>query len=404
MPTIDGQAVGDGFTFLLESDNFFRSLRRPLRIDVAPGLKDDQRFKEFVAICGKRRYTALVPVSGADWDGIRQCPVSLQYSPEAGFRHTVPIPGSRRPIELAWCPFARPLLGSPPEEPGRDADESFRSPFLNGFWMATTEVTQGQWKTLMGSSLDDQTKRALEDPTEYPFSDRAQTIREYLGTTANTKTSERRGDEDDDVPIYFVSWQEAMEFCRRLTAAERAAGRLPEGFAYALPTENQWEYACRAGSTTTLPDGTPLSILGAHNAPALDPVAWYGGNSSVDFSGRGWDTGEWREKQYPGGYAAPRRVAGKRANAWGIYDMLGNVCEWCFDELGYKSAVDAFRGRALRGGAWNSEARFVRPAERSWHYAGWRSSNIGFRVALVAESQNPFSWNRFAEIAGTTQK
>ena len=80
--------------------------------------------------------------------------------------------------------------------------------------------------------------------------------------------------------------------------------------------------------------------------------------------------------------------------------MLGNLWEWCFDEYGRASDVDELRGRAMRGGAWDSEARQVRPAARDWHYAGWRASNLGFRVALVAEAPGPVSWNGFADIAG----
>ena len=197
----------------------------------------------------------------------------------------------------------------------------------------------------------------------------------------------------EDVPVYNVSWNEAVEFCLRLTQRERAEGRIPDGYEYRLPTEAEWEYACRAGTTEALPNGRDIRILGKNNAPALDDIAWYGGNSSVGFNGRGVDTSNsnWPEKQYSGGRAFSREVKGKQPNRWGLYDMIGNVWEWCGDWYGdypYGSATDptgAATGayRVSRGGGWGSVARDCRSAFRGRFEPGYRNSYLGFRVALA---------------------
>ena len=129
-----------------------------------------------------------------------------------------------------------------------------------------------------------------------------------------------------NLPVEQVSYDEALAFCRKVTEQERAAGRLPEGYEYTLPTEAQWEYACRAGTT-------------GNYAGNLDAMAWYSGNSG----------------------STTHAVGGKQANGWGLNDMHGNVWEWCLDWYGNYAGgrVTDPRGassgsnRVGRGGGWN---------------------------------------------------
>jgi formylglycine-generating enzyme required for sulfatase activity len=156
-------------------------------------------------------------------------------------------------------------------------------------------------------------------------------------------------------PVEQVSWDDAVEFCRNLSAmpAEKKAG-----YVYRLPTEAEWEYACRAGTPTTYSFGDSDSELGDY--------AWYRENS--------------------GDTAHP--VGGKKPNAWGLYDMHGNVFEWCQDRHGdYPSGfvtdpTGAASGldRVCRGGSWFRSGTNCRSADRSWSTPDGRDDNLGFRV------------------------
>lgn len=288
-----------------------------------------------------------------------------------------PVPGQPFTLEalgltLQPIPAGTFRMGSPFAEPGHTVLESPQTwvTLTQPFWLGRTEVTHAQWRAVMGADLADQARKAF--PAE------ANPARLLAGTA-------------DDVPVYFVTWREAMEFCARLTERARAEGWLPTGHAFTLPTEAQWEYACRAGSVDATYEG-PLTIRGENHAPELDAIAWYAGNSSVGYRGRGWDTADWPEKQYPGGLAGVRSVAQKRANSWGLHDMLGNVYEWCRDhpeatlpDKATKDPVGAVDGidRVVRGGSWHSPPIFGRAAHRTWNNPDGRSQFIGFRVALA---------------------
>jgi formylglycine-generating enzyme required for sulfatase activity len=221
-------------------------------------------------------------------------------------------------MELAWIAPGSFLMGSAEGE--EDERPTTQVRLSRGFWMGTHEVTQGQWEPVMGGN-----------PSGFRDS----------GPTA---------------PVENVTWEEAVEFCRRLT--ERA-GPLPAGYEIRLPTEAEWEYACRAGR--------PAARL---TSTALDEVAWYDGNSQ----GRTHAVGQ------------------KKANAWGLYDVLGNVWEWCWDRYGGypggeavdPAGPDAGRERVVRGGDWEKPPAKSCPTCRARHPPDRRGGNRrGFRVALA---------------------
>lgn len=201
-----------------------------------------------------------------------------------------------------------------------------------GYWLGQTEVTQRQWKTIMGKT---QKEQMAGNP-----------LAEDVGF-------------GDKLPVYLVSWRDAMEFCRRLTERERKAGRLPPGYRYSLPTEAQWEYAARAGATEADVDMDPEKIC-------------YIGNS--------------RRKAKP--------VATRLPNAWGFHDMSGNVAEWCLDwyaEYPVGLRVDplgasAGEKRVDRGGSFTAHLGVCRPATRGSTLPTGTWPDLGFWVALVLDS------------------
>lgn len=292
-------------------------------------------------------------------------------------------------MPLRWCPPGDFVMGSPKNEPGRDDDETQHKVRLTrGFWLGETEVTQGQWKALMGETLRDQARKMLDDPQLYRMGGKDVTMRQASNAVEGKEIESVSAAEAPNVPVYYVSWDEAMEFCRKLTEKERAAKRLPRDAIYSLPTESQWEYACRARTTTATYAGD-MVVLGKNNAPVLNDIAWYGGNSSVGYGGRGWSI-NFPEQAFPGKVAGPRRVGQKQANPWQLRDMLGNLYEWVEDWSGYYPQRDVMdpRGPAsgvkkiFRGGAWKHLATMSRAARRFEDMPTIRLNYIGFRVAL----------------------
>ena len=162
------------------------------------------------------------------------------------------------------------------------------------------------------------------------------------------------------LPVETVSWDDAMEFCEKLTQAEKAAGRLPEGWVYALPTEAQWEYACRAGTTTTYSFGDTITPEQANISSNTKPRTKVVGT-------------------YP-------------ANAWDFHDMHGNVWEWCrnwyvdYPSGSARDPVGQLVGtlRVYRGGSWGSISYFgsMRSARRNRITPDYRASILGFRLSL----------------------
>ena len=189
------------------------------------------------------------------------------------------------------------------------------------FYLSATEVTQAQYEAVTG-----------EKPSKF---------------------------KGKDLPVEKVTWEEAVEFCKKLSANENKT--------YRLPTEAEWEYACRAGTKTTYCFGDIEKDL--------DDYAWFGDNA--------YDKGE--------KYAQP--VGGKKPNAWGLFDMHGNVFEWCHDLYGEYptgTATDPTgptRGefRVFRGGSWVSLARYCRTANRYRYWRRIRFPGLGFRLALSVQ-------------------
>jgi len=262
-------------------------------------------------------------------------------------------PGRDEPViqRLRWIPPGRFWMGSPESEPGRYDDEGPRHQVIltQGYWLFDTPCTQALWEAVMGANPSQ-----FQSPTR---------------------------------PVEQVSWDQVQDFLKQINA------RL-SGLDLVLPSEAQWEYACRAGTETAIYTGE-LAILGQCNAPALDPIAWYSGNSGVDFDlPNGYDSSGWPEKQYPHTRAGTRPVKLKQASPWGLYDMLGNVWEWTQDHWhdDYRDAPtdgsvwessDSGASRVIRGGSWRRNARYVRAAYRLHFDPDLRFDLLGFRCARV---------------------
>ena len=213
-----------------------------------------------------------------------------------------------------WAPADTFMMGSPYSEDDRSDDEEQHQVMLtNGFWMMETEVTQKQWKAIMG-----------DNPSKFKSS--------------------------DNLPVETVSWDKCQEFCKKCADL---------GLPVQLPTEAQWEYACRAGTT------------GAY-AGDLDEMAWYSSNSG----------------------SKTHSVGTKKPNAWGLYDMHGNVIEWCADWYGGYSSdsvtapmepSDGDR-RIIRGGSWEDSDWKCRSANRDSNVPHYCNNYLGFRCAMSITS------------------
>ena len=299
-------------------------------------------------------------------------------------------------LTMKWCPAGTFMMGSPRTEEGRyDNERQHEVTLTKGFWMGETEVTQGQWKKIMdGETIVDLSRKALLDDTEYFIAGKKQTLRAALNKQKYDKVF---GGNDKDVvdqlPVYWVNWYDAVKFCNRLTQREREAGHLPDGYEYRLPTEAEWEYGCRANTTSALPNGLEIHMIDMDQAPVLDSIAWYRGNSTLKFSKDSVGRSVLVRKLSEGKslLLSPQEVKGKQPNDWGLYDMIGNISEWCGDWVGdysYGAEIDpkgtrSGECRVLRGGRWDGDARHCRSAARSWESPYIRYYAIGFRVALA---------------------
>ncbi len=221
-------------------------------------------------------------------------------------------------MKLVFIPPGTFTMGSPKTEPDRISNETqHQVTFKQGFRIGVTEVTQKQWQQVMGSN-----------PSFF---------------------------KGDDLPVEHVTWHEAEEFCQRLSRKEQTR--------YRLPTEAEWEYACRAGTKTAYYTG--------RDKAALDIAGWYQGNSG--------------NQSHP--------VGQKKPNPWGLYDMHGNVSEWCVK----RPDADASKStsaqldreekmlRDLRGGSWGLGASDCRSASRHRNAASYRFFDLGLRVVCESD-------------------
>jgi formylglycine-generating enzyme required for sulfatase activity len=256
-------------------------------------------------------------------------------------------------IEMVWIPSGSFPMGS--ENGNIDEQPVHRISLSNGFYMGRYEVTQAQWKAVMGITMDQQRDQVN---ASWPL----------------------RG-EGDAYPVYYVSWQDAQEFIGRLN-------QMNDGYAYRLPTEAEWEYACRAGTS-------------GDYAGDLDSTAWYGNNSGRRYLDAAEmlrnDRNNYMQRLGDNGNQA-HAVGTKQANAFGLSDMQGNVWEWCedwYDENYYKNSPSSDpRGptggtyRVMRGGAWSLDAPNCRTALRHWVTPTRRMDISGFRVVAIERTSN----------------
>ncbi len=271
-------------------------------------------------------------------------------------------------MKFSLLPAGSFVMGSPdgkgnttyrpvwPEETGRNDDELQHIVTLTkSFYMQTTEVTQGQWEQVMASGTN---------PSHFSA----------CGM---------------DCPVEMVSWDEAQVFINALNDAEgRSSCHTTPNTCYSLPTESQWEYAARGGTLSAFYSGgitnTDCSPLDAN----LDKIGWYCGNSEVSYNGC-QDASSWGGSVCAGTHP----VAQKEANTWGLYDMSGNVWEWCEDLRGTypNGPVEDPSGpltgslqRVVRGGSWCYDAYYTRSADRFYFSGDLRDYYLGFRLVLAS--------------------
>jgi len=231
-------------------------------------------------------------------------------------------------MDFAYIPSGSFSMGSPTSESNRESNEDQHRVTVGSFELMTTEVTQGMWEEVMGDSIEE--LRDIANP-DWPL----------------------RG-VGDDYPVYYVSWDDCQAFLYTVN-------HLDTEYEYRLPTEAEWEYACRAGAATAYYWGGSMS----------GSYCWYAENSN--------------DSAHPVGQKLP--------NAWGLYDMSGNVWEWCEDM--YTSDYEdcptngaAYTGSGSyfvnRGGSWYNNARYCRSAVRFYYSPSSSSYSLGFRLARTA--------------------
>jgi formylglycine-generating enzyme required for sulfatase activity len=270
---------------------------------------------------------------------------AIQDGPARGFEKRINLPPTKGAgpqsewrytkslgMKFVYIPPGNFLMGSPGDEKGRDRDETQHQVILTkGFYIQTTEVTQGQWKAVMGNNPS------------------------YFKACG------------DDCPVEGVSWNDVRKFIRKLNQEEGID-------MYRLPSEAEWEYACRAGTRTRFSWGDDVdcdTMMYENDVGSVE-------NHCADSNRR---RGLHADSTVP--------VKSYQANAWGLFDMHGNVWEWCQDCYGTYSSgpvtdptgPSGSSFRVYRGGSWVSYARYCRAASRSYDVPDSKGNALGFRLA-----------------------
>jgi formylglycine-generating enzyme required for sulfatase activity len=246
-------------------------------------------------------------------------PLSLDlYQRVTAYRQRLPLEfQTETGLRMRWIPPGRFVQGSPAVTGGRRNETPHEVLISQGFYLGVCTVTQVEWQAVCGSQ---------------PWQGRQDC---------------RQGDR---YPAVWVTWKQAVEFCEQLSVRE--------GRQFRLPTESEWEWACRSGGTGAFSFGDDEGQLGQYG--------WYDGNADAE------------------GEPYAHEVALMRANALGLYDLHGNVCEWCqdvyCDDPGNRTEVPDENQRVVRGGSWHHFARNCRSAWRDRCDQNQSDRNIGFRV------------------------
>ena len=234
-------------------------------------------------------------------------------------------------IELIKCNTGSFIMGSSINELGRNKDEQQHKVIIsNPFYIGKYEVTQKIYEAVVGNN-----------PSKF---------------------------KDPNKPVESVSWDDAVKFCEILN--KKYSRYIPSGYKFDLPTEAQWEYACRAGTNTPLNNGKNLTTINGA-CPNLNEIAWYDKNAN----------------------GTTHKVGQKKPNTWGIYDMHGNVWEWCKDLYGEypteyvtdPAGAKSGSSRVYRGGSWGNNASFSRSSYRCSSESDLKRMRLGFRVVLVLD-------------------
>lgn len=285
---------------------------------------------------------------------------AITVNSTGGVRVSVPmfyrvrgVPANPNPARLVWIPPGTFTMGSPATEPEREllmpltglGDETQHEVTISrGFWMGKYEVTQEEYLQITGTN-----------PSAFS---------------------------GQNLPVENVTWHESAAYCEQLTTQARAEGRLPEGYVYRLPTEAEWEYACRAGTATAFHYGNELRSGMANFRGTVEYSVSEGGTVNN-----------------PSGISLERTspVGSYQANAWGLYDMHGNVKERCYDWIAHypsgpitdpvvaNEPLPSDNAKVERGGNWLGQkgGAICRSAARDFHFPTDRNSGYGFRVVLA---------------------